>query len=92
MVKEPMVEDPIEHLKELKKGILTQEEAAEIIGVSLNTLKKWRWTKQFGLPFLKIGGRCRYRATDVAAFLQGPRERSAADVQSVGRRRARKAA
>jgi excisionase family DNA binding protein len=80
----------VEELLEFKKGILTAEQAAEILGVTTNTLVKWRWTKRYPLPYLKIGGKVRYRAQDVAAFLESRVEN--ANPPTSSRRRARKAA
>jgi excisionase family DNA binding protein len=59
----------VEELRELKKGIMTPAEVAEILGVSVATLGKWRWTHRYNLPFLKVGRNVMYRASDVASFL-----------------------
>ena len=79
----------LEDLQEMKKGIVTPEQAAEILGVSINTLEKWRWTGRYGLPFFKVGSKVRYRADDLKAFME--RGRSADPMPSRPRRN-RKAA
>ena len=81
----------VEELQQLKAGILTPQQAADILGVKTSTLEKWRVTKRYNLPYLKIGKNVRYRAQDVAAFFE-PMGASDASSQAAGRRRSRKAA
>jgi len=59
----------LEELNELRRGILTPEQVAEILGLSVHTLEKWRVTRR-NLSFLKIGRNVRYRAQDIASFLE----------------------
>jgi excisionase family DNA binding protein len=82
----------VEELQEMKKGILTPEQAAKILEVSTNTLEKWRHTGRYNLPFLKIGRNVRYRAQDVAAFYDPARRDLSRNAQPRLRRRTRKAA
>lgn len=49
---------------------LTEQEAALVLGVQPSTLATWRCTKRYGVPFIKIGRCVRYRAGDLAAWLQ----------------------
>lgn len=49
--------------------LLTPEEAAEITGLSLDTLAQWRSRKR-GLPYLKIGRAVRYDPAEVRAYLE----------------------
>jgi excisionase family DNA binding protein len=48
---------------------LTAEQAAEILGVSEQTLSVWRCTGRYALPYLKIGRLVRYRRCDLEAWL-----------------------
>ena len=48
---------------------LTEEEVAEILGVSVRTLRNWRLLNK-GPQFRKFGSSCRYGADDLAAYAQ----------------------
>ncbi|TRO21989.1 DNA-binding protein [Ectopseudomonas mendocina] len=50
--------------------LLSPEETAQALGLSVKTLATWRSTKRHQLPFVKVGNRVRYRAEDVSAWLQ----------------------
>lgn len=50
--------------------LLSAEEAAALLGLSPNTLGVWRSTGRYSLPFLKIGGRVRYRRSDLNAWIE----------------------
>lgn len=54
------------HNKTLNRNYLTQPELALRLGVSENTLEKWRW-KKTGPRFFKLGG-VRYLVKDVEEF------------------------
>lgn len=47
---------------------LTEQEAANILGISVATLRRWRWTGTPELPFIKLGRNVRYRLEDLLAF------------------------
>jgi len=48
--------------------LLTPEEAAKHIGVTLSTI--WRYCREGGLPHIRITSRCyRVRQSDLEAFL-----------------------
>ncbi len=49
--------------------LLTPDQVAAELGLSHRTLADWRRTKRAALPYVKVGGRVRYRRTDVAAFI-----------------------
>lgn len=49
--------------------LLTPESVAELLGLTLHTLAVWRCAKRMPLPYVKLGGRIRYRASDVEAFI-----------------------
>lgn len=49
--------------------LLSEIDVAERFGLSVHTLRKWRWAGR-GPRFLKVGGRAvRYREEDLTAFL-----------------------
>ena len=49
--------------------LLTAEQAAEILGIEPATLAVWRCTKRYDLKWIKVGRLCKYRASDVQAFI-----------------------
>lgn len=49
--------------------LMTATQVARILGVSTETLRKWR-AKRKCLPFVRVGRHIRYRAADVAAFVE----------------------
>lgn len=53
---------------------MTAQEVAEHLRVSVRTLREWRANRRGdvldGPVFLQVGGRIRYRASDVAAYLE----------------------
>lgn len=53
----------------LATSLLDEKQAAQYISVSPGTLSVWRSTGRYGLPFLKIGSKVRYRLADIEAWL-----------------------
>jgi len=53
-------------------------EAAERFGVQRSTLDNWRWSGD-GPPFIKVGGRVRYRLSDLADWLDARTRSSTSD-------------
>ncbi|WP_372574159.1 helix-turn-helix domain-containing protein [Ruegeria jejuensis] len=51
------------------KSLMTPEQVADYLGVSVETLNVWRCTKRYNLPFVKAGRLVRYRMQDVEAFV-----------------------
>jgi excisionase family DNA binding protein len=49
--------------------LFSADQVAEILGVSPSTLARWRQTGEPDLPYLRLGGRIRYRASDLEEFL-----------------------
>jgi excisionase family DNA binding protein len=49
--------------------LIAPHEAAQILGIEVTTLEKWRCTKRYGLPFVKVGRLVRYRVGDIEAFI-----------------------
>lgn len=53
----------------LSERLLTPDQVAEHLGVSVETLNVWRATKRYDLPYVKAGRLVRYRAEDLEAFV-----------------------
>ena len=58
--------------------LLTPEQAALALGLSVKTLAAWRSTGRHSLPFIRCGGRIRYRRADLAAWLHARQSTSTA--------------
>lgn len=48
---------------------LNETEAAEILGLSVKTIRYWRWSQR-GPRYLKLGNRVKYRAADLEAWME----------------------
>ncbi len=51
--------------------LLTPEETAELLNVSIKLLNDWRYNQKVNLPYVKIGKLVRYKLSDVEQFIQG---------------------
>jgi hypothetical protein len=52
--------------------LVTESEAAAILGCAVQSLRNWRWLGHGGPRFRKIGKRLvRYHRTDLQAFIDG---------------------
>lgn len=49
--------------------LMTPDQVAAYLGVSVETLNVWRCTKRYNLPYIKAGRLVRYRREDVDAFV-----------------------
>lgn len=56
--------------------LITQDEAAKILGVSTKWFERDRWAER-RIPYVKIGRGVRYRATDIAAYIEANTQRAA---------------
>ena len=54
----------------LSADLMTPEQAAHVLGVSIRTLAAWRSGGRNTLPYVKVGRLVRYRAHDIADWLQ----------------------
>ncbi|AKS22509.1 hypothetical protein ABH19_00140 [Leptospirillum sp. Group II 'CF-1'] len=52
--------------------LLSNSEAAEFLGMSPDTLPRWRWAG-IGPAYLKVGRSIKYRREDLEAFLNESR-------------------
>lgn len=79
-----MTLDPIQHMNELMAKakaapdpLLTRREAAQRLGLSPHTLAVWSCTGRVKIPEVRLGRSVRYRLSDVDAFVEASRARSA---------------
>ena len=49
--------------------LLTNEQAAEYIGITPRTLEVWRSTKRYVISYIRVGRKIRYRREALDAFL-----------------------
>ena len=49
--------------------LLTEEQVAEQLSITTNTLRKWRWLGK-GPTFIKIGAAVRYEADTLATLIR----------------------
>ncbi len=61
-------------------ALINETEAAAILGLSVKTLRRWRWAGR-GLRFIKLGkgGAVRYDPADLVAFIEAGRRTSTSD-------------
>jgi hypothetical protein len=53
--------------------LLNEHEAAEILGLSVKTLRRWRWARE-GVAWIKLGSAVRYAPADLQAFTEAGRQ------------------
>lgn len=58
--------------------LLSADQAAATIDVTSGTLSVWRSTGRYGIPFIKIGRKVRYRKSDLIAWLESRTRESGA--------------
>mgnify|MGYP003954883587 CR=1 FL=1 len=49
--------------------LLTEDQVAEQLSITTNTLRKWRWLGK-GPTFIKLGAAVRYEADAIAIFIK----------------------
>ena len=50
--------------------LLDEAEAAEILAIAPQTLSIWRSTGRYGLRFIRVGRRVRYRRSDLLEWIE----------------------
>ena len=50
--------------------LLTRKEAAEYLGIKVDTLAVWASTHRYNLPMVKIGRLVKYRQSDLDACIE----------------------
>ena len=53
----------------IQSELLTRKEAAAYLGVTPETLAVWHCTKRYPIPVIKIGRLCKYKRSDLDAFI-----------------------
>lgn len=56
-------------LNDTLQQLLRDTEAAQILDISVATLRRWRHLHSYGPTYLKIGAAVRYRRGDIESFL-----------------------
>jgi len=51
-------------------GLLDENRAAEILGITAGTLSVWRCTKRYDLKYVRVGRAIRYRLADIERFIE----------------------
>ncbi len=54
----------------LSEPLVSTEQAAEMLGVSVGTLNVWRCTRRYNLAYVKIGRCVKYRLADLEKFVE----------------------
>ena len=60
-------------------ALVNEVGAASILGLSVKTLRRWRWAGKPDLPFHKIGSAVRYDLADLTSFIKAGRRTSTSD-------------
>jgi excisionase family DNA binding protein len=55
--------------KELTDTLLSRREAAEYLGIKVQTLATWTSSKRYQLPVVKVGRSVRYRTSDLEKWM-----------------------
>ena len=64
--------------KTFSRPLAKEAEAARVLGLSVKTLRRWRWAGK-GPTYLKIEGAVRYDLADIEAFIAAARRTSTSD-------------
>ncbi len=57
------------------EGLVNEHEAARLLGLSVKTLRRWRWAGK-GPNFVKIGSAVRYEPAELQALIDAGRRTS----------------
>ena len=60
-------------------SLVNEHQAAARLGLSVKTLRRWRWAGHPHLPFHKIGAAVRYDPAEIDAFIEAGRRTSTSD-------------
>ncbi len=64
-----------------RKRLMKERETAEILGIEVSTLRRWRWAGR-GPAFCKFGAAVRYEPEVIAAYIAANRRQSTSDTGS----------
>ena len=65
-----MTQNSIAAILKPQSDLLTNEEAANYLGVAPNSLAVWRTTKRYSLPYIKVGRLVKYHQADLDIFIK----------------------
>lgn len=54
----------------VRNNLISPEEAAAMLGVTVGTLQVWRSTNRYPLKYVKAGRLVRYRLEDIQLFIE----------------------
>ena len=57
--------------------LLNSRQAADYLGIAVETLNVWRCTKRYNLSYIKVGRLVKYRQSALDAFLESRTQGSA---------------
>jgi Helix-turn-helix domain len=67
------------HQEQLSHALVSETEAARLLGLKVKTLRRWRWAGK-GPGFIKLGSAVRYRPADLDGFITASQRTSTSDV------------
>jgi excisionase family DNA binding protein len=59
---------------------LSREEAAALLGLKSATLEAWACRGGYGLPYIRVGGRAKYKRQDIDEFISRRSGTSASEI------------
>jgi phage terminase Nu1 subunit (DNA packaging protein) len=65
-------------VQSLPSALVNEHKAAEILGLRVATLRRWRWAGS-PLPYRKIGNAVRYDPADLTDFIEAGRRTSTSE-------------
>ncbi len=66
-------------LSSVESDLLTRPQAADYLGVKVQTLAAWSCLGRYDLPMVRVGRLVRYRLRDLETFIERRTENSGAD-------------
>lgn len=64
---------PLQHPIRVRTDRLTNDQAAEYLGVKPSTLEVWRCTRRYAIPYVKVGRKVYYERPSLDAWLDSRR-------------------
>lgn len=74
----------------MERELISPEEAAKVLGVSVGTLSVWRSTRRYALAYVKVGHLVRYRPNDLSTFITSRVMNSPESAERTNRRRSKR--
>ena len=67
------------------KKLISPQELAQYLGVSVNSLAVWRTNKTYPIPYIKVGGKIRYDIDDINQWLNNRKNNTIAEGDKHGK-------